>query len=237
MIQKKITIVLCVVFLSFSPSLFGADETQRTIRVTGQGKTSAPPDMATIHTGVVTQAVLAVDAMEQNNKIAEKLMGELKNLNVAEKDIQSSQFNVQPEYERGPRGERKQKIIGYRVTNQLRVRVRNLSKMGGLLDAMIRSGSNQVSGLSFGVDDTTSIMNKARTLAMADARSRAKLYAEAAGGMVGKVISIDEQQIRFPQPVFRGGAMEMSSSRVPVASGEQDFSASITVTFELLDKK
>ncbi len=92
-----------------------ADDAQRTIRVTGEGKATAVPDMATIQLGVVTQATQAVEAMDQNNEVVRKLMSELKTLEVAERDIQTSQFHVQPEYERGPRGESRNKIVGYRV--------------------------------------------------------------------------------------------------------------------------
>lgn len=212
------------------------DDVKRTIRVTGEGKSSATPDMATIHAGVVTQAPLATDAMEQNNEVVERLMAELKTKGVADKDIQTSRFNVQPEYERDPRGGRKPNIVGYQVTNQLRVRVRDLPKLGKLLDALIHAGSNQVSGISFGVDDANTVMNKARTKAVADARARAELYAKAADVTVGKVLSISEHQVTSPQPVFYGRSMEARATSVPIATGEQDFIATINVTFQLVDE-
>jgi uncharacterized protein YggE len=189
--------------------------------------------MATIKTGVVTQAPLAVEAMKQNNEIAQKLMADLKDLQVEERDIQTSRFNVQPEYERGPRGERKTEILGYRVTNQVTIRVRDLPEMGKLLDTLIRSGSNQVSGINLGISDSSRVMNEARVKAIEDARARAKLYARAAGVEVGKVIAIDEQQAVFPRTGVFGRAMEMSSD-VPIAAGEQEFTATINVTFELI---
>jgi uncharacterized protein YggE len=172
--------------------------------------------------------------MNQNNEVAKKLMADLKNQQVAERDIQTSQFNVQPEYERGPRGERRPKIVGYRVSNQVTIRVRDLTEMGKLLDMLIRTGSNQVSGISLGVSDASRVMNEARVKAIADARARAHLYAEAAGVKVGKVYAIDEQQSVFPQPGIYGRAMEMSAD-VPIAAGEQEFTATINVTFELVD--
>jgi len=213
-----------------------ADEPVRMINVSGQGTAAAVPDMATIQTGVVTYAPLAADAMEQNNQITERLMAELKNMQVAEKDIQTSQFNVQPEHDRGERGQRKPDVVGYRVTNQLRVRVRDLAKLGSLLDALIRSGSNQVSGISFGVDDTTTVLNAARTKAVADAMARAQLYADSAGVSVGKVLSISEHQTSVPQPRF-ARSMVAAASSVPVAQGEQDFTATVNVSFELVDNE
>jgi uncharacterized protein YggE len=232
---------LTFVVILLAGSQFAAavdDELHRIIRVSGQGESSAPPDMATIQTGVTTQAKTAVAAMGENNTAVEKIMSDLKSMNVADKDMQTSQFSVQPVYDRGDRGQTKPAIVGYRVSNQLRVRVRNLPDLGKLLDTLIRSGSNQMSGISFGVDDPTTVMNEARTKAVANAKAKAELYAKAAGVAVGKVISIDEQQAVIPRPIMYGrGAMEMSASSVPIATGEQDFKVSINVTFELLDNE
>jgi uncharacterized protein YggE len=230
--------VICkaILILLITVSVVGADDAQRTIRVAGEGKATAVPDMATIQLGVVTQATQAVEAMSQNNEVAQRLMAELKKLQVAERDIQTSQFHVQPDYERGPRGESRNTIVGYRVSNQITIRVRELPDLGNLLDALIRTGSNQVSGISLGVNDSAAVMNMARVKAIEDAQARARLYAEAAGVMVGKVVAIDEQQAVFPQPVYLGRAMEMSAADVPIASGEQEFTAAIHMTFELVDE-
>ena len=127
---------------------------ERTIRVTGVGQVKAPPDMATIYTGVVTQASDAELALAANNSAMRQIMRVLTEQQVAKKDIQTSSFNVSPEYERPPRGGRPtQKIIGYRVTNQVQVHVRNLPNLGEVLDALVSAGSNRVSGISFGIDD------------------------------------------------------------------------------------
>jgi uncharacterized protein YggE len=237
--MNKTMVFLCALGLALGSSVGLADEASphRTIQVTGQGKASAVPDMASISTGVVTQGKSAADAMNENNQIVEKLIKELTDMQVAERDIQTSQFNVQPEYERGPRGERKPEIVGYRVSNQLRIRVRNLDSMGKLLDRLIQAGSNQISGISFGVDDQDKVMNLARIDSMKDARERAELFARVAGLKVGKVITISEQQIAFPRPNYVGVAMESRSAGVPIASGEQDFSATINVTFELVENQ
>ncbi len=235
----KSCIVICIVLFAFDGQAARADEdgSLRTVQVSGVGKSTAIPDMATIQTGVVTQSEMAADALKQNSEIIEKLMAQLKNLNVAERDIQTSQFNVTPEYERGPRGERLSKITGYRVTNQLRIRVRKLPELGKLLDQLIQSGSNQISGISFGVDDQAEAMNQARIKAMGDSKARARLYAKAAGLAVGRVLTISEQQVVFPRPNFIARGMEARSAAVPVAAGEQEFSATINVTFELVDNR
>lgn len=236
-IKPYLPVLFALSFLSLQSTYADDVEFQRTIQVSGQGKSSAPPDIATIQFGVVTQAKTAVEAMEKNSQALEKIMADLKTMEIAEKDMQTSQFSVQPVYDRGDRGQRKPDVVAYRVSNQLRIRVRKLPDLGKLLDALIRSGSNQMSGISFGVDDTEAVMKEARIKAIKDARTRAELYADAAGVGVGKVLSISEQQAVFPRPqMYAARSMEMSKASVPIATGEQDFSAKINVTFELIDK-
>lgn len=218
-----------------------ADEIPRTITVTGQGKAASPPDMATINSGVATTAATAKEALAANNVAMEKLMEVLKSRGIESKDIQTSGFGVYPEYARrnpGQRGSNNEaRITGYRVNNNVTVRVRNLPRLGEILDALVESGSNRISGVSFSISEPRAIQNKARMDAVDDARGRAELYAQATGARVGKVIAISEQPIRQPQPVFgaRMVAADMASS-VPVATGEQQVSATVNVIYELLDK-
>ncbi len=219
-----------------------ADEIPRTITVTGQGKAASPPDMATINSGVATTAATAKEALAANNVAMEKLMEVLKSRGIESKDIQTSGFGVYPEYARrnpGQRGSNNEaRITGYRVNNNVTVRVRNLPRLGEILDALVESGSNRISGVSFSISEPRAIQNKARMDAVDDARGRAELYAQATGARVGKVIAISEQPIRQPQPAF-GARMAMVSevaSSVPVATGEQQVSATVNVIYELLDK-
>jgi uncharacterized protein YggE len=194
--------------------------------------------MATVHTGVVTTRPAASDALAANTDAMQSIMSVLTENKVAAKDIQTSRFNVQPEYERDSRGRAKPQVIGYRVTNQVQVRVRNLADLGRILDALVRAGSNQVSGIRFGIDDPTGVLNQARNRAIADARSRAELYAQAAGVRVGKVLTISEQALPMPrrQNFDVAFGAEARSAAVPVATGEQELSASVNVVFSLEDR-
>ena len=214
-----------------------AEDVDRTISVSGQGTATAPPDIATIQTGVVTQAAQASDALAANNTALRKIMDVLKEHNVATKDIQTSNFNIRPEYQRGPRGQQQPEIIGYRVTNQVRVYLRNLPDLGKVLDSLVSAASNQISGISFGIDNPKGVLDQARNRAVADARSRAELYAHAAGVRVGKVLLISEQAVQMPRPQMLGRAMAAEAmSAVPVATGEQEVRATINIVFALLDK-
>ena len=212
------------------------EEPARTISVSGEGKAAAPPDVATINTGVVTQAVSAGDALAANNESLARIIAMLKEHKIAAQDIQTSNFAVRPEYRRGARGQQRAEIVGYRVTNQVRVRVRNLPALGKILDSLVKAGSNQISGVSFGIDDPTPVLNRARRRAIEDAGNRAKLFANAVNVRVGKVLSISERPVQVPRPQFMGRAMAAeAASAVPVATGEQQMRATVHIAFALVD--
>lgn len=227
---------VCLLLLILAAPLAAAEHSlQRTISVSGQGRAAAPPDMATIHTGVVTTATTAKEALAANNRAMEQVIQVLKGKNIEAKDIQTSGFHVQPEYKRGPRGSQINEITGYRVTNQVQVRVRNLPRLGEILDALVQAGSNQISGVNFGIAEPRAITNEARKRAIDDARGRAELYAQATGVRVGQIISINEQAVQIPRPTFQARAMMAEASAVPVATGEQEVSATIHVVYAIAD--
>lgn len=220
--------------LVFLTGFARADGLPRTIRVTGQGKATAPPDMATVQTGVVTRATTAQDALVANNKAMENILAVLKKYQVAPKDVQTSRFSVQPIYKRDEEGRTLPEIVSFQVTNQVRVRVRELGKLGAVLDALVTAGSNQVSGISFGIADPTGILDEARKVAVADARHRAQLYAQEAGVRLGKVQTISEQPIRLPQSPYLAQRFTADAmAAVPVATGEEEFRVTVYVVFAL----
>jgi uncharacterized protein YggE len=237
--RRELYILSTVMLAAIAARSVAAQEPARTIRVSGEGTATTPPDMATVFTGVVTQASEASQALTANNAALKKLMDVLQEHRIAAKDIQTASFDVHPEYRHDPRGQQQPEIVGYRVTNQVRVAVRNLPDLGRVLDALVRAGSNQISGISFGVDDSTGVLNQARNRAIADARSRAELYAHAAGVRVGKVITITEQPLQPPQPMMMmGRAMAAEAmSAVPVATGEQEMRTTVSMVFALEDSQ
>jgi uncharacterized protein YggE len=226
------------VALALTAQLVSAQEPARTVRVTGEGKATTPPDVATINTGVVTQAATAKEAVAANNQAMEQVMAALKQRQIAAKDVQTSSFNVQPMHKHDEQGRRQPEIVGYQVTNLARVKVRQLDNLGAVLDALVQAGSNQLRGIDFGVDDPTKVMDEARKKAIADARRRAELYAQATGLKLGKVQTISEQPLRIPEPRSdaRAFGAEMAGS-VPVATGEEEVTATIHVVFVLEDAK
>lgn len=214
-----------------------AEDLLRTIRVTGEGIAAAPPDMATVQSGVVTQAVTAKEALAANNKAMANILAILKQHDIDPKYVQTSQFSVRPIHKRDDEGRTLPNIVAYDVANQVRVQVRQLPNLGHVLDALIQAGSNQVSGINFGIADSTAVLDEARKKAIADARHRAQLYAQEAGARLGKIQTISEQPIQLPQPRFLGrrDAFEAKAA-VPIAIGEEEFRVTVYAVFALKDR-
>jgi len=215
-----------------------ADEKQPlvpSITVVGSGKAAAAPDMAEVQMGVITQADTAAKALKDNNAAMDKLFQTLEARGIAKKDVQTSNFGVQPQYKPVQPGQQRLEIIGYQVSNQVRVKVRKLDTLGPLLDGAVGEGANQMQGVSFSVAEPDPLLDEARRQAMVDARRKAELYAKAAGVEVGRVLLIQEETPQVPRPLFRGMMMAPggASEAVPVAAGEQEFHAGITVTYAI----
>ncbi len=206
-------------------------EQPRTISVSGSGTVAAIPDMATIRVGVSTRDASPAKALKDNNAKVAKLFEALERFGIQKRDIQTSSFNVNPVHTRRRPPNTPPKIEAYDVSNSVTVRLRDLDKLGALLDALVTAGANRLNGISFGVSDLDDKTNEARKLAVKDAKARAELYAQEADVDVGKVMSISESSIRRPRPMMQMRAM--SAESVPIARGEQTISASVTVVFEI----
>lgn len=214
--------------------MMGRHQPHRRIVVSGLGEVRIKPDMATLTTGVVTEAATAADALAANNAAMQKLMDGLKAQGVADPDLQTATFTVQPKYARyDDSSGRAPRIEGYTVTNELRLTVRDLAKLGSLLDQTVQLGANQSGAINFALANPEPQIMAAREAAVKDARAKAELYARAAGVALGEVILIsDAGDGPHPMPKGRMQMAEMSSA-VPVAIGEESVSASVTVTFAI----
>lgn len=210
------------------------DENPRVISVTGQGKASVSPDMATINTGVISEAKTAGEALILNSATMKKIMAVLTEMKIEARDVQTSNFSVNPVYSRDPQRRSAPQVTGYQVSNTVRVHVRRLDQLGSILDALVTSGSNRINGVSFGVEDQEGALKDARTRAISNAMDRANQYAAAAGVKVVAVRSISEQPAQIPRPPMMGRmAMAEAGSAVPIATGELDFNVSVNVVFDL----
>ena len=213
-----------------APAALPADATL--LSVSSQAQASAAPDIATVSAGVVTQAADGNTAMRQNAELMNKVLAAIKAAGVAEKDVQTSGIHLQPQYryaENQPPA-----ITGYQASNTVSVKLRDVAKMGKVLDALVASGANQINGPSFGIDDPEPLYDQARVDALEKARARAQTYAKALGLRVRRIVSISEGGAAMPSPMPRMAMMKAEAyDSTPVAAGESSVSVSLDVVFEL----
>jgi uncharacterized protein len=206
---------------------------ERTITVSGAGNVVVEPDMAHITLGVVSEADTAKAALEKNTASMTAIVTALKASGLPPKDIQTSNFSVNPRY-RPTKGGEQPVINGYQVSNTVRIVVREIAKLGTILDQVIQLGSNQVHGIGFEASKAEQLKDDARKAAISNARHKAELYAAAAGVKLGRVLGIEEAGVQpaVRQQFAKGRAMSMESAP-PIEAGSQRLDAHVTVTFAL----
>lgn len=207
----------------------------RGITVVGVGKASGTPDVANISVGVETQADTVQQAVADNKAKMTQLLDALKTLGVADRDIQTSNYSVYTERQPVPSPEGKGAAgpMTYHVNNQVNVIVRDVNKLGDVLDKTVAAGANNIYGISFSVDDTTKLQGDARAKAIADAKARAGSLAQLAGVTLGEVVSVSEVLgSSFPMYDTPRAAVGLGGG-APVQPGELEVSMSVQVTFAI----
>lgn len=202
------------------------------IIVVGEGSVSVPPDYADIGSGVTIKAKTAKEATDANSKAMAAIAAALLQAGIEQKDIQTARFSVQPVYA-PPQPGAEQKLTGFSVTNQIGVTVRQIAKVGEILDRLIAAGATDVGDVEFLHTDVSKALDRAREAAVADARRKAELYARAAGLSLAGVAWITEGSgYTPPMPM---GAMRASGgmAAVPIAAGEDKLQVRITVGFDI----
>ena len=213
--------------------------TSTLLTITAEGKSVRTPDLAVFTAGVVSEGKTAGEALTANAAAMTRVIATLKKAGIADKDIQTSQINLNPVYGQpviGPSGQMVQepRIVGYQASNTVTIRSRDIKGFGKVLDALVASGSNQINGPAFQMSDPRAAMDEARGDAMKQARARAELYAKASGLRVVRIVSISEGGgYSPPQPVYAMAKSADASSATPIAAGEVEAQVSVTVQFEL----
>jgi uncharacterized protein YggE len=203
------------------------------LSVAAQADARHVPDVATLSTGVVTQASDANAAMRANATQMEKVMAAIKAAGIAERDIRTSGISLNPQYKYVEN--QSPTITGYQASNTVDLKVRDLSRLGKVLDALVASGANQVNGPSFEIDQPEPLYDQARRDALQKAQARAEMYAKALGLKVRRIVSIDEGGgYRPPMPMpMMAMARAKGESDTAVSPGETTLSANLNVVFEL----
>lgn len=198
--------------------------------VVGDGSTNVRPDYAQIRSGVTTRAKTVKEAIGANSTLMAAVTAALLGSGIAQKDIQTSQFSVQPFYA-PPDPHAEPKLSGYSVSNQVTVTIRQIGNVGDILDRLVTAGVTDVGNIAFLLSDPSKALDQAREAAIADARRKAELYARALGLTLGRVAWITEGSGYMPmRAMVASGA---AAPPVPIAAGEDTLQVRITVAFDI----
>jgi uncharacterized protein YggE len=214
---------------------------ETTVNVSAEARIDRAPDIAFVTAGVTEERATAKEAMAAQSSAMNGVFEALRAAGIADRDMQTSGLSLQPRYDYIETEDRtgmkrgQQKLAGYVASNQVTVRVRDLSRLGDTIDGLVSSGGNTLSGVNFAIDDDKKMRNEARAKAMKDAIAKAELYASAAGLRVARIVTITEGYEQSPQPM-QMARMAMADSMMestPVAGGEVGVTANLSVMFEL----
>lgn len=204
------------------------------LSVSANAEARRTPDIANVSTGVVTRAPDANGAMRANAEQMAKVVAAIKAAGVAERDIQTSGVNLNPDYRYAEN--QPPVITGYQASNTVNITVRDISRLGKLLDALVATGANQINGPTFDVDDKDGAYDEARRSAIAKAQARAEMYAKALGQRVRRIVSISEGGgfgMPQPMPMMAMAKAERMQADTPIAPGENVLGVNLDVVFEL----
>jgi uncharacterized protein YggE len=204
------------------------------LTLTADGKSTRTPDIANFSAGITTVGKTASAAMAANATAMTRVIDALKAAGVADRDVQTSNLSLSPVFDNSmQRDPDHPRITGYQASNTVAIHARAIAAMGRVIDTLVSAGANEVSGPNFDIDHPEAALNEARIGAVASARSRADLYAHAAGLKVLRILSISESGgYGPPQPMMMLARKAMAPS-TPVAAGEVAVSVNITMQFEL----
>ena len=214
-----------------APPVISADGTL--LSVSAQAEARRAPDIATVSAGVVTQAADANGALRENADRMAKVVAAIRAAGVAERDVQTAGVNLNPQYRYADN--KPPAITGYQASNTVNVTVRDIAKLGRILDALVATGANQVNGPTFDIDRKEPVYDEARRDALDTARQRAEMYAKALGLRVRRIVSIDETGgAAIPRPIpMYSMAKAARDEATPISPGENVLSVNLNVVFEL----
>lgn len=206
--------------------------------VNGEGVVTAAPDLAIVSIGVVSSGATAREALDANNTDMQAVIDAIRAAGVADTDIGTSGFTINPVYDTPPEprpGEAREaaKVVGYEVTNQVTVRIRELAESGAILDQVVSAGANQINSISFDIDDQEKLRDEAIRLAIADARRKGEIMAEAAGVDLLRILTVSINDYAQPVMFDRAVAMAAPPPAVPILGGEHSITINATVEWEI----
>jgi len=231
--KSLVTATAVAALLATTPVLAETPSNATTLSLSVEGEATATPDMATVSFGVQTQGKTAAAALQANNARMTAVLAALKAAGIATRDIQTSSLNLNPQYTYG--NNVPPTLNGYQASDEITVRVNELSQTGPVIDAVVKAGINQIESVTFGLKNSDAALDQARQSAIATLAQRANLYAAATGMHVTRLVTIEEgerQTVAPPRPVFAAAKMAEDRS-TPVSEGELHLSVTVSATYEL----
>jgi len=233
LIAGVLVLSLALVIGASVPKTAQAEEPpQRLMSVTGEAEVAVRPDMATVTFGVETNASTARQAQLENSRLMNQVITTLMANDIAKEDIQTSNFSLYPVYEtQGEKPVLKQVVAGYRCNNTVVVRIRDITKVGMVIDAAVGAGATNVGGISFGLDDPKEYKDRALTQAVQNAREKAEIMAKAAGVQISGIAKMSDGWVSVVREMVKFNRELAYGAGVPVEPGELVVRASVRIDF------
>ena len=230
-----VLIILAIFLLASIDKVVNTATTTNTVSFSGEGKVVAKPDIAKVNLSIVTDAVTSKMAQDDNSKKSKTITDYLQKQGLGDKDIKTTSYNIYPQYKYSPYGGQTT-IIGYQVNQSIEIKVRDLDNISNILDGIVASGANQVSQLSFKIDNPDALKSEARAKAIADAKKKASELESQVGISLGKIVNFSENTGGYPVPMYYGAdkALSMDGGDGPsVPIGENEISVSVNLTYQI----
>jgi uncharacterized protein YggE len=227
--RNVIRLCLLAVFVFAAAPADAQMQDYPSVTVTGEASVHVAPDRAIVRAGVTSQGKTARDAMTANNKAMGAVLLALKEQGISDADVQTSRLSL--DAIRSKDGA--QPVAGFQAANGVSVTVRDVGKVGDILDRVVSAGANSIGGIDFVVSNYDKLLDKVRADAVADAKRKAEIYVQAAGVGLGRPITISEQGAPV-RPMMRKMAAPAAGAAVPISAGEEQITISVAVSYELM---
>jgi uncharacterized protein YggE len=236
--KKYVNLAVVFVALLVGPRGWGqTPSNEPTLSVQGAGVVRVAPDIATVRLGISVEGDSASSVQAQANAVASAILDAVQSEGIAERQVQTARLQLFPIYARQVPGENNTpRIIGYRASNTVTIRVESLSEVGDVIDAGLEAGANQLEGVGFGLDDDREAREDALRQAVGEARSKAEVMADALDVDLDGILSISEGGVFIQQPVMpvmEARLAAQADSSTPVAPGEVEVRANVSIQYRI----
>lgn len=219
------------------PAMAAQERPFPVVSVTGEGSVTATPDIAHVSAGIISEGKMSREAADANARLMTAVIAAARQAGIPDKDIGTSRYSIYPNYHTASSGrDGAPRIAGYRAQNTVRVTIRDLAKVGDVIDALTAAGANNIAGVAFEISNADKLLDQARGAAYADAKRKAELYARAANAQLGRTVSVQENAADMPRPMMARAAPKSASDGAPptpIMPGEEKIRIQIGVSFEL----